>query len=251
MSSEAHRLPVVEVGYKGKGSFAPLSGIEDMTAYIVGPNDAKQVVVIIYDPFGFSSQILQGADIISSNLNAKVIIPDILRGQAQDYSRYAAQTEEEKTAIHAWFRAFGDPNAHVPTVLGVARAIKSTNPNARVGVLGLDWGGKIAIKSGTDGTPYDAVASVHPAFIDDADARDLTVPIGFFPVKDHRLEQVEKVRDIIAQKPFADKNTYHLYDTIRHGFAGARGDLGNSESKKQYEHVYNAVSDFFKRALEV
>jgi len=244
------RAPVIETGYTFKGSLAPFAGLDNITAYTVGPDDAKNVVVIVYDAFGFCSQVQQGADIISSNLNAKVIIPDFLRGQAQDHNNYPPKTDEAKAALQTWFQTVAAFGKHVPDVQKIARDIKSANPDAKVGVLGLCWGGKVSVKSGTEGTPFDAVASVHPGFVEEADAHSLTVPLGFFPSKDENRELCDKVSEIVAQKPFADKNKYIYYETQRHGFAGARGDLSDPENKEKYGHFYNTVSDFFKRAFE-
>jgi len=206
--------------------------------------------VIAYDAFGFSSQVLQGADIISSNLGAKVIMPDFFRGEVQDVNNFPPKTDEGRAALQSWFKTVAAFDKHVPDVQKIGRDIKSKNPDVKVGVLGLCWGGKVAVKSGTEGTPVDAVASVHPGFVELSDAHDLAVPLGFFPSKDENRELCDKVGELLTQKPFADKNKYIYYETVHHGFAGARGNLSDPENKEKYEHFYNTVSDFFKRAFE-
>ncbi|KDQ20452.1 hypothetical protein BOTBODRAFT_61596 [Botryobasidium botryosum FD-172 SS1] len=244
------RAPVIETGYTNKGAIGPFAGLENTTAYTVGPDNAKTVIVLVYDAFGYGSQVQQGADIISSNLGAKVIMPDFFRGEQQDVNNYPPKTDEAKAALQEWFKTVAAFGKHVPDVQKIVKDIKSKNPDTKVGVLGLCWGGKVAIRAGSEGTAADAVAAVHPAFVEEADAHDLAVPLGFFPSKDENRELCEKVSEIIAQKPFADKNKYIYYETVHHGFAGARGNLSDPENKEKYAHFYNTVSEYFKRALE-
>ncbi|KDQ20451.1 hypothetical protein BOTBODRAFT_26459 [Botryobasidium botryosum FD-172 SS1] len=244
------RAPVIETGYTEKGSFGPFAGLDNIKTYTVGPDDAKQVIILIYDAFGFCSQIQQGADIISSRLGAKVIMPDFFRGQAQEEKNFPPKTDEAKAALQDWFKSVAAFDKHIPSVLKIARDIKAKSPGTKVGVLGLCWGGKVAVLSGTEGTPLDAVASVHPGRVEESDAQNIVVPLGFFPTKDEDRELCDKVAEIASQKPFADKNKYIYYETVHHGFAGARADLSDPENKEKYGHFYNTVSDFFKRAFE-
>ena len=51
-------LPPVQAEYTPKGSYSDFTGLK---TYITGEEDAKQAVLIVYDVFGFSPQILQGA----------------------------------------------------------------------------------------------------------------------------------------------------------------------------------------------
>jgi hypothetical protein len=51
------QLPPVEAEYTPKGSYAELEGLK---TYFSGPEDAKSAILMVYDVFGFSPQIVQG-----------------------------------------------------------------------------------------------------------------------------------------------------------------------------------------------
>lgn len=45
--------------------------------------------------------------------------------------------------------------------------------------------------------------------------------------------QYNKIKDIIAKKPFASKSDSKNYENMFHGFGAARADLKNEENKKE------------------
>jgi len=57
-------LPPVEADYTPKGSYETLG---DLKSYTIGPDSdsAKGAILMVYDIFGFSNQILQGDYLIS------------------------------------------------------------------------------------------------------------------------------------------------------------------------------------------
>ena len=72
--------PIVGPSYKPKGWFVELNGVKicecslgdepclsliNVSADGNGPQDSKKALMIVYDVFGFSSQILQGADFLA------------------------------------------------------------------------------------------------------------------------------------------------------------------------------------------
>jgi hypothetical protein len=57
-SSACCSLPPVKADYTPKGSYADVAGIK---SYTVGPEDSKKSILYVYDIFGYSPQILQGA----------------------------------------------------------------------------------------------------------------------------------------------------------------------------------------------
>jgi hypothetical protein len=50
-------LPPVSAEYTPKGTYGKVAGLK---SYTVGPEDAKAAVLVVYDVFGYSPQILQG-----------------------------------------------------------------------------------------------------------------------------------------------------------------------------------------------
>jgi len=241
---------VVESGYEPKGTIVPSIGFNDLKGYVVGPADAKHIVIVVYDVFGISSQVQQGADLISAHTKARVIIPDLLRGQHLQHDNFPMKTEEEKKAFGEWFKDVAAFDKHVPVCQDLAAQLRAGSSDVKIGIIGLCWGGKVAVICGAEGSKFDAVASVHPGQVEVSDAENLTVPLGFFPSNGEPKDVCDKVNQIASKKPFAAKNRYVYYDTMHHGFAGARAKLSDPENYKMFGHFYSTVSDFFKNAFE-
>jgi len=248
MSSACCTLPaVVESGYEPKGSIVSYGGFDK--TYVVDSPDAKSAIIIVYDIFGISSQIQQGADILSKTLNAKVVVPDFFRGNERDVNNWPPTTPEGRAERDAFFKDIGDAKKRLPELLGVAEALKKDGIT-RIGALGYCWGGKVSILAGALPDPFSAVAAVHPAFIINADADNLMVPLGFYPSKDEPNDMIQYVSSVASAKPFAAKNDFHHFDTVHHGFAGARAKPSDPENKKQFELFYSKASAFFRKAFE-
>jgi hypothetical protein len=50
-------LPPVQADYTPKGSYSDVNGLK---SYIIGEESSKKVILVVYDIFGYSPQILQG-----------------------------------------------------------------------------------------------------------------------------------------------------------------------------------------------
>jgi dienelactone hydrolase len=82
------------------------------------------------------------------------------------------------------------------TVAKVPEVVKEINESVggvieKWGVVGMCWGGKIVSLSSKKGTPFSAVAEVHPAMVDPKDAEEVSVPICMLPSKDEPANDVE------------------------------------------------------------
>lgn len=51
------KLPPVQTEYEPKGKYEKINGYK---TYVYGPEDADKAILMIYDVFGYSPQILQG-----------------------------------------------------------------------------------------------------------------------------------------------------------------------------------------------
>lgn len=94
------------------------------------------------------------------------------------------------------------------------------------------------------------------------DGQNLKVPLGFFPSVDEPKEVIQEIKVAMDKKEWSGKNEYHYYDTVyvlvwmrcelinrHHGWAAARADLDNPESKKQFEDVYKRLAEYFAKNL--
>jgi hypothetical protein len=91
----------------------------------------------------------------------------------------------------------------------------------------------VTILAGSGTSTINAIAAIHPAMLSASDAENLSVPLGLYPSKDEPTDEYKKLLDVIAKKPFAEKNAHKHYTTMFHGWAAARADLTDPENKKQ------------------
>ncbi|KAK0506016.1 hypothetical protein EDD18DRAFT_1121689 [Armillaria luteobubalina] len=230
-------VPPVLSEYEAKGTIKPYAGFQ------------KNAIVAIFDIFGFFPQTQQGADILASTLNTTVYMPDFFEpDSAFDISRYPPKTDEDKAAVQAFFGSTASPSAAITKLKAFGEALRG-NGIQRVGVYGMCWGGKVAIASGGEATPFHAVSLLHPAMLSAEDAEKLTVPLAIYVSHDEPIAEYNKIVDIISKKSFADKNDAKNYDNMFHGWAAARSNLKNEENRKEFEDVYGRLSTFFRRTL--
>jgi len=73
---------------------------------ITGPADAKKVILVTYDIFGFSPQLIQGAGILAySNKTSpyRITIPDFFKGEGAQLAWYAPGSEDGPAKIKELF----------------------------------------------------------------------------------------------------------------------------------------------------
>jgi len=210
---------------------------------MVGPEGTGRAIILVYDIFGYFPQTLQGADILAEACQARVLMPDFFKGKPFPPDKHPPKDEADAALLQLFFGTTANPISTLPSITAVGKELKKEGAS-KVGVVGFCWGGKMAIKSGSEGFA-DAVAAIHPAMLSAGDTDDLTVPLALFPSKDEPIEEYQKMVDALEKKPFASKNAYKVYSTAGHGFAAARANLADPEGKKQYEDVYGRTATFF------
>jgi len=238
-------IPAVQSNYTPKGSFKSYGGFEKV--YVTGPENSDNAIVAVYDVFGFFPQTQQGADMIASGLKTVVYMPNFFEpNEPFSISKFPPKTDQEKAELQAFFGPGGAafPAGNIGKLVSFAATLK-TNGYKRVGAYGFCWGAKICISSGTQDTPLDAAAMVHPAMLSVDDATKLTIPLAMYVSKDESVEEYNKINEIIAKKPFASKCDSKNYVNMFHGWAAARANLENEENKKEFEDVYGKLVAFF------
>ncbi|ODM16879.1 hypothetical protein SI65_07844 [Aspergillus cristatus] len=226
MSCEACRTipPVIPQGYTPKGTYQSLAGLN---TYITGPRDTTTAIINIYDIFGLSPQTIQGADILSTRLNALVLLPDFFHGDGAKHEWLPADTEEKMSAL----MGFVESKADIKT---------------NVGVLGEAV--KVAVLASGEGTPFAATAQVHPGRLDTSDAEKLTIPHLILASKDEPADAVNGYADIISKNGHG--GLVETYEAMWHGWMGARADLDKEESLKEYVRGYAQAAEFFEKYLK-
>ncbi|KAI0180982.1 alpha/beta-hydrolase [Hypoxylon sp. FL1284] len=252
MASDAcAKLPPVSSDYVPKGTYETLAGLK---TYVIGPESPSKAIIDIYDIFGFSPQALQGADRVSSALDALVIVPDFFEGTGAQPSWLPPDTDEKKAAFGKFRAERADVPQNVDTLLRVRRAAGDRWPSTgdRWGVFGLCWGGKVgvlALGAGNEGPgrAFRVGGTAHPAALAAEDAEALSVPYLCLASPGEPAEAVEQYTQILA-KP-GKTGVVETYQDMFHGWMGARANLGDARNKSEYERGYNQVAEFYAKYL--
>ncbi|KAL9010839.1 MAG: hypothetical protein Q9173_004259 [Seirophora scorigena] len=244
---------------QGHSAFTP---ILDTT----GPSGATSAVFIIYDIFGFSSQALQGADILAhvdESHQYQVFMPDFFLGKPLPLSVFPPDTDEKKKQMGDFFAGPANPP---DTAKKVPELVKNLGQKytgiQKWGSLGMCWGGKIVSLTSQSGTLFSAAAEVHPAMVDPEEAKGVKIPLCMLASGDENPEDVEKFKDNLN----VDKRVETFKDQV-HGWMAARwvaklshdlflaplmrcrGDLKNERVKSEYERGYGILLDFYDKHL--
>ena len=89
--------------------------------------------------YRFSSQALQGADLLAQATDALVIEPDYFPKGALKPELYANKTEENQAAIQDWWGEYGDFKNHIPTTDAVLKAARDDGAE-KIGIVGFCFG---------------------------------------------------------------------------------------------------------------
>lgn len=213
---------------------------------MTGDKSSPNVLLNIYDIFGFWDTTKQGADLLADSTKYKIVMPDFLRNHPWPIDAFPPRDEAEGKKFGEWLESIGNIGERVKDVEAVVKDLKA-NGAQKVGLYGFCWGGKVASQLAGPGSPFAGVSLVHPAFITPEDAKNFTVPVGFFPSKDEPKKDAEEFWSII-QKEHADlasKSQYKYYDENHHGFAAARANLEDKSNYFAFQDVYTRLADFF------
>ncbi|KEF62863.1 uncharacterized protein A1O9_00836 [Exophiala aquamarina CBS 119918] len=221
---------IVLEGYKPRGVYETVSGLN---TYVTGPKNATSGIVDIYDVFGFSSQTLQGADILAARTNSIVIIPDFFNGESVSHDWLPADSEEKKTLLTKFLSEKAAYPQNVGLLLGVAEDCKKRFPCAKKwAAFGLCWGGKVAVLASGSDSPFVASGQTHPGSIDKADAQKLTIPHIVLASKDEPAEVILAYKEILEAS--GKDGLVETYSSMWHGWMGARANLTEDDGRKQY-----------------
>ncbi|KAF8320077.1 hypothetical protein DL93DRAFT_2164249 [Clavulina sp. PMI_390] len=236
--------------YDVKGEFKKFSIFDK--AYVTGPTDTKKAIIFIYDIFGYWKTTQQGADILSKQANALVVMPDFAHGKPYDLNRY--DNPPEGVTPGAEVKAhFFEPKffqERVDEVVAVAKDLRKDGYTF-VGCLGLCWGGRVCLTAGSvQPKVLDACASNHPAALAVEDGEKLQAPVALFPSKTDQIDVAETIYKTIKAKPFGAVSEFHAYTDMHHGWSGAHAYLEKEDNYKQFGDVYGRLGTFFTNASE-
>ncbi|WVQ91996.1 hypothetical protein IAS59_005804 [Cryptococcus gattii] len=231
------QIPPVQAEYSPKGSYTTINGLK---AYTIGPEDAKVSVLVVYDVFGYSPQILQGADIIASQ-GYRVVMPDFLVGNCATPDMFTPENEAKKVEYFSKF-----PGGCATQAEPVAKAVNSLIEagHGKVAVIGFCWGYKCAVLS--EGlAKADAFIGVHPTFPAPDDADRINVPLAILSTSGEDINVINAIQKGVESKN-PGKNFFKHFAEQIHGFAAARGDLSGGPATEAYAEAYQLIVKFLK-----
>ncbi len=113
-----------------------------------GPSSATSAIFIIYDIFGFSTQALQGADILAyadQNHQYLVFMPDFFYGKPIAPGTFPPDTEEKKKRLSEFFAGPASPPDTAKKVPELVKKLGEKYTGVKKwGSLGMCWGGKVS-----------------------------------------------------------------------------------------------------------
>ncbi|KAK0524200.1 hypothetical protein OC834_003692 [Tilletia horrida] len=240
-------IPPVKSDYSDfKGAYETIEGLN---TYVTGDASSKKAIVATQDIFGQAPQTKQGADIVAAATGARVYLPDYFHGKPIPQEAYPPKTKEHEELIQNFFGGIAAPPKNKEILVNFAKELKKRGATS-VGAYGFCWGGKVSILAGGEGTPFSAVAQVHPAMLSADDASALKVPVGNYPSGDEAQDDIDAFQKAVeGNSGVASQSDFKHYKDQHHGWAAARADLDKESNKKAYEDVYSRLGDFFNKHL--
>ncbi|KAI9647917.1 hypothetical protein NHQ30_004306 [Ciborinia camelliae] len=186
--------------YKLAGEFIDIDGTK---TYVTGPSDATSAVLLVYEIFGFWTQTLLGADILSTTKSPsspqgiKVFVPDFFGpGNEADIAYWPADTDEKWEYILKVFREQAEKEKNLKKLGEFMSVVKERDEAKNVkswGIAGYCWGAKIVTLASQEGTIFKAGAQAHPSLVDPEDAKLVTIPQVVLLSKDEDKEALKHV----------------------------------------------------------
>ncbi|PMD18037.1 dienelactone hydrolase [Hyaloscypha hepaticicola] len=237
--------PVLAEGYIEKGRWEEVGGFR---TYITGNTQSTKGLVDVYDIFGPAPQTLQGADALAAALGALVVVPDFFRGSYMVGEWYTNPTEENERLKAAFMARAFDFKKFSKELLDFTAAAKEKWTSIQSwGAFGLCWGGKVVVLSSAENTPFKASGQVHPGRLEAGDARKVVVPHIVLASNGEPEDVVKEYYDILVGE--GKENVVETYNTMHHGWMGARAKLGEEENLREYTRGYNQLAAFFAKHL--
>lgn len=171
-------------------------------------------------------------------------MPDFWEGNPAPMEWYPPVTDSQKANMSEWWKNTS-PDKHLHKVGAVMEAAERMFPNIKTwGVLGYCWGGKmVSILGGQN--MFKAGVQTSPAMVDPGEAANVKIPMCILPSKDEN-EQVILEYAANLKVPYM----VETFKNQRHGFMSARGDLGDAQTREEYERGYKLVLEWFQEHLQ-
>ncbi|CAG8482109.1 9879_t:CDS:2 [Ambispora gerdemannii] len=236
-------VPPVKSNYESKGEYIQIT--DDLKAYTIGPKNAKNAVIIVYDIFGYHPNAFQTADILAEQLGFRVVIPDIFRGKPYTVDQLIRDEGYEKLAI--WLNEVAPDQSVLNQIDAVVNHLRKDGAED-FGYIGYCWGGKFAFLVAKQET-FTAAVGIHPSFTTEEHKIGIKIPIALLPSRDE--PDFAPFIESLKKEPFGQKSIHHRFDDMPHGFAAARGDWSVSLTAQRAQEAIQLAANFLKENVGV
>ncbi|RAL58740.1 hypothetical protein DID88_003046 [Monilinia fructigena] len=140
-----------------EGTPVSLHGLEYKLTDVTGPANSTSGILLVHDIFGFWTQTLLGADVLSATKTSssrapqgvKVFVPDFFGpGNEADIAYWPADTDEKRHYILKVFREQAETGKNLKKLEGFMDVLKEIDEAKGVknwGVAGYCWGTKVCV----------------------------------------------------------------------------------------------------------
>ncbi|KAI0647818.1 alpha/beta-hydrolase [Trametes meyenii] len=243
------------------GTETKVGGVD---AYVVGPEDAKRVILVGADIFGWkfvNTRLL--ADEYAAH-GFRVVIPDFFNGwQIPTWSLNAHDPSNPHTTLFRRFVAapaallvlvpfvLRNLPSQVSTIAAVAAALRTAHgPGAKLGFVGFCWGGRFAI---SQNARFDASVAAHPSLVRfpaelDGVERPFSLAVAAGD-PDFNRAKAEETGRILKGRGLKDVEVV-VYEGVQHGWT-TRANLADEKQKKARDDAVKQVVGWFDKYLVV
>ncbi|GJJ72286.1 hypothetical protein EMPS_04643 [Entomortierella parvispora] len=237
-----------ETVWQNKGEFKPLhvEGHQDKT-YRTGPKSATTGIIGVYDILGYSATGLQFFDRLALAHNGyQVSVPNMFREAGQAPS-HLFKDPEERMAWMGQHCSYGAP-AHLDALIRAAVEDLRKDGCTHFVIYGQCWGAWKALEAAADSTmPFLATGGPHPSRMSEELMRASRCPVILLPASND--DNMEPLIAVANEKNLKVKSVQHRFDTMRHGWTGARGDWSIPDQRKCAEEVIELLASFTDKVV--
>jgi len=232
---------VIGPPYQPKGQWTKSNNTK---IYTSGPEKARKALFICYDIFGYSSQILQGADILA-DAGYRIFMPDFFDGSPAPLDWMPLDGPEEVEKMDAFCEGPGETQKTLKRIGELREGFQEMCPEIeKWGLIGYCWSGFVAPYAVGPSTPFAAVVMNHPGFPSAKIAAEVSVPLLCLCSKDEPASEYAKFKPALKFE-----HRFEMFPEMVHGWLSARGDLGKEGVRRDFQKGYAMVVEWFDAHL--
>ena len=190
-----------------------------------GSAQAHKGILYIFDIFGFSSQTLQGADILATGGGGGgddylVVMPDFFEGATMQQEWFPTDTEEKKAKAQNFMAGPADISKAVPRAGKVMQELRVKYPHMEDwSAIGYCWGGKLLALTSQKGssTGFKCGIQTSPGRLDPEDAKKIEIPMAVLASQGEGEEVVKKYEEALGGEKYVER-----FGDMVHGWMSAR-----------------------------